>query len=77
MSNIRASDSGIPRELHVEKSIAVELSHCGAVAAFYIIGIYFELRLGIDVRFFGGTEVAVGLYGRGFLLHLDARESAR
>ena len=52
---------------HVEKCVTIELSHCGTVAAFYIIGIYFELRLGIDVRFFGGTEVAVGLYGRGLL----------
>ena len=47
--------------LHVEECILVELSHSGAVAALYIVGIYFELWLGVYVCALCQAEVAVGL----------------
>ena len=47
--------------LHIEECILVELTYGGAVAALYIVGLYFELWLGVYVCALCQAEVAVGL----------------
>ena len=45
-------------------------------AALHVVGVDFELGLGIDVCLLGGAEVAVGLYGRGLLSSLAHENTA-
>ena len=67
---------GYSSRTHVEKGVRVELAGRCAVAALHVVGIDFELRLGIDVGLLGGAEVAVGLYGRGLLGALPHENAA-
>ncbi len=50
-----------PARAQVEQRRCVELPHGRAVAAFDVVGVDLELRLGIDLGFFRQQQVVVGL----------------
>src|SRR5262249_4473441 len=51
----------------VEQGFFAELPYRRPVAAFYVVGIYFELRLGVDGRLIADDQVVVLLKGIGLL----------
>ena len=59
----------------VEERVFLDLADGGAVRAFHVVGVNFELRLGVDLRAVGKQQVAIGLLGVGLLrvlVHDDA-----
>ena len=59
----------------IEQRIFFHLADGRAVRALHVVGVNFELRLGVDLRVIGKQQVAVGLLGVGFLrvlVHDDA-----
>ena len=51
----------------IEKRVFLDLADGRAVRAFHVVGVDFELRLGVDLRLIGKQQVAIGLLGVGFL----------
>ncbi len=51
----------------IEQSILRHLADGGAVSAFHVVGVDFQLRLGIKLRVVRQQQIAIGLLGVGFL----------
>jgi len=51
----------------IEQGVFAELTYCGAVAAFYVVGEDLEFGFGVDGRLFADNEVIVLLEGVCFL----------
>jgi len=51
----------------IENGIGIQLADSGAVRAFNVVGVDFELGLGVNTRRVREQEILVGLVGVGFL----------
>ena len=59
----------------IEERVFLDLADGRAVRALHVVGVDFELRLGVDLRRVGKQQVAIGLLGVGLLrvlVHDDA-----
>ena len=52
---------------HIEKSVFIQLTYSSSMRAFYIVGIYLQLRLSIHTGITSSTEVTVCLLRTGIL----------
>ena len=60
----------------VENRFVVQLADGRAVRAFHVVGVNFQLRLGIDAGILGKQQILVGLLGVGFLGDLADQDAA-
>src|SRR5262249_27657710 len=60
----------------VEQRVFVDLPDGGAVSALDVVGVDFQLRLGVDLRLVAQQQVAVGLLGVGLLCSLMDNDAA-
>src|SRR5579863_2480790 len=62
--------------LQVEQSVFFNLADGRAVGALHVVGVDFQLRLGVDLRIVGKQKITVGLLGVGLLRVLVYHDAA-